>query len=111
MLDFIVNICSILDTRYIILPKNPDICLFLVFFGYGFSIASKLEFHFRYFFLSHFASIISDIEKMQHMMISPCCRGNNQDAIYELSVVYIEGTKDYSRKVWALSGLRSLNYS
>ena len=55
--------------------------------------SQNLNSNFAIFSLSHFAAIIGESDTLQRMMILSGCHGNNQDSIYELSVVHVEGNK------------------
>ena len=58
-----------------------------------------------------FAPVTRESGKLQNMTILSRYHGNNRDSVCELSVIYGEGTNVLLCEVWALPGLRFLNYS
>ena len=92
MLILLQNYALFNFSKYNLLWSNPDICSVFVIFSDAFSFFSTLELLIFLFLLSNFTLVTGESVTLQYMMILSRYHGNNQNS-YELSAIYVEGTK------------------
>ena len=92
MLILLQNYALFNFSKYNLLWPNPDICSVFVIFSDAFSFFSTLELLIFLFLLSNFTLVTGESVTLQYMMILSRYHGNNQNS-YELSAIYVEGTK------------------